>query len=449
MSEEVVDLDNPEVLLIAGALMKPALAIEAARYVTHDDFQDHRIGQIWGIIIKMVNDGLKEDEIDIVGIAHRYSTNPNEQRNIRMLCSAITDGMPRATSLVLLAQRVRRRATMRLAMGEIRKIAVELQSQITSNDGDMPDLDLRLSGLSVAVHTRSDLTKKRTQYKDLGSEVSRYFDGLISGDKGLYVPTGLPTLDRYLGGGLRPGQLHVVLGGTGSGKTAFTSQLCDRASLAGKRALMFSMEVDPLDVYIRDVERVAGVSRWDLRSRVQAEREAAQMALMEAQNIILNQPRGKTVYGEPMSLEGIRQAVLTERVRGGKVDMIGVDHAQVTLPSEGELRTMPRYLQVKSTAEGLRALARQLGIAVVLTAQLNPPPKGEEPTMAMVRESKDINNAAEVVMLIFHKKEEEPMTGQMFISESWLILEKVRAGREGRIALKYDGKCFRFTEATL
>jgi replicative DNA helicase len=337
---------------------------------------------------------------------------------------------------------------MRMALDEMRAIATELKTQIDSNDGEMTDLDTRLSGLSVTVNKRSDVTKRRTQYKDMAIEVSRYFDGLSSGDKSQYIPTGLPRLDRYLGGGLRPGQLHVVLGGTGSGKTAFVSQLCDHAVAHGKRALMFSMEVDPLDVYIRDVERVAGKSRWDLRIESGATRLDAQQAFVEAYNVLLNKPLSKIVYGEPVSLEGIRQAVLTERVRGGKIDMIAVDHAQVALPSEGDLKTMPRYLQVKSTAEGLRLLARQLNIAVVLTAQLNPPPKGEEPTMAMVRESKDINNAAEVVILIFHKKEED-ISGEMFISESWLLLEKVRAGREGRIRIKYRGEVFRFEEPAL
>ena len=106
---------------------------------------------------------------------------------------------------------------------------------------------------------------------------------------------------------------------------------------------------------------------------------------------------------------------------------------------------MPRYLEVKSTAEGLRALARQLGVAVVLTAQMNPPPKGETPTMSMVRESKDINNAAEVVMLIYHEKA-EGANGEMMISSSWIVVEKARAGREGKVQVHYNGKLFRFEE---
>jgi replicative DNA helicase len=440
---ETIDHNDPEILLVASALLRPALAAEAARYVNEEDFEDSRLGKVWTVIVAMIEEGLKENDIDVVGVGKRFSTVPSVQRKVAHYCDQLMDGLPRATSLVMLAQRVKRRATMRLALGEMRKIATELKSQIESNDGEMPDLDSRLTGLSVAVTTRSDTQTRRTQYKDMVGEVCRYLDGLSSGDTSMYIPTGLPTVDRKLGGGLRPGQLHVILGGTGSGKTALASQLCDSAVAHGRRALMFSMEVDPLDVYIRDVERVAGKSRWDLRYN--HKREEAQAAFMAAHTTLLDKPLSKVVYGEPISVEGIRQAVLTERLRGGKVDMIAVDHAQVAKPSKEDKQTMPRYLQVKDTAEGLRLLARQLDVAVLLTAQLNPPQKGEKPTMALVRESKDINMAAEVVMVIWHEKG-EGITGDTITTDSWLILEKVRAGQEGKVHINYRGECFRFEE---
>jgi len=159
----------------------------------------------------------------------------------------------------------------------------------------------------------------------------------------------------------------------------------------------------------------------------------------------LEQQNNKIIYGEPVSVEGIRQAVLTERLRTGPIDMIVVDHAQVAIISKSDKRNMPRYLEVKSTAEGLRALARQLGIAVVLTAQLNPSAKGESPTMALVRESKDINMAAEVVLMIWHEKQDD-MDGGILLVKSWLYIEKARAGREGKLQIKYNGKIFRFEE---
>jgi len=440
---EKIDTNDPEILLVAGALLRPALASEAAQYVDAMDFKDNRLRLIWTAIAGMLDEGLKPENIDPVGVGKRCGDTPERQMLVGSYCDHLISHMPRITSLVMSAHRVRRRATMRLALERMREIAVDLKSQIESNDGDAPDLDENLAGLSITVTGRSDKEKKRTTFKDMAPQVLAYFDKLATNDTSTYIPTGLPRLDDFLGGGPRPGQLHVVLGSTGSGKTAFASQICDYAVTRGKRAIMFSMEVDPLDVFIRDVEREAGRSRWDLKYH--NTRDEAISDLAKAMGRSLEQQNNKIIYGEPVSVEGIRQAVLTERLRTGPIDMIVVDHAQVAIISKSDKRNMPRYLEVKSTAEGLRALARQLGIAVVLTAQLNPSAKGESPTMALVRESKDINMAAEVVLMIWHEKQDD-MDGGILLVKSWLYIEKARAGREGKLQIKYNGKIFRFEE---
>lgn len=439
--EKGPDINNPEVLLVAGALLKPALASEAAQYVETDDFEDPRLRLIWTAITGMLDEGLKPDSIDPVGVGKRCGDTHESQMRVARYADSLVDSMPRMSSLVMSAHRVRRRATMRLALEKMRTIATNLKFQINGDDGDAPDLDEELVGLSVAVASRSDKEKRRTTFKDLAPQVQAYFDKISTNDNSTYIPTGIPRLDDFLGGGLRPGQLHVVLGATGAGKTAFASQICDHAVEKGKRALMFSMEVDPLDIYIRDIERKAGRSRWDLKYA--HKRDDAMTDLMKAHSVSLT-TKNKVVYGEPISVEGIRQAILTESLRTGPIDLIVVDHAQVALPSKTDKKSMPRYLEVKSTAEGLRALGRQLGVAVVLTAQMNPVQKDEKPSMSMVRESKDINNAAEVVLMIYHVKGD--FNGETLITESWLCLEKVRAGREGRIRMQYDGSMFRFAE---
>ena len=42
---------------------------------------------------------------------------------------------------------------------------------------------------------------------------------------------------------------------------------------------MFSMEIDPIDVFIRDAERVSQVSRWDLKG---SDGDAARLKLLES-----------------------------------------------------------------------------------------------------------------------------------------------------------------------
>jgi len=441
-----MNYNDPEVMLVAGAIVSPQLAPEAAKYVDPSDFEDRKLGAVWRVVVGMLNEGASLEEIDAVAIARRATDDPEARNNLMAYLAKLLD-VPRLTSLVVAAQRVHRRGTMRRAIEDMRAIATECKEQLKSPDGDVEDLDGRIARLSIDIAARSDVTNNRAEYQDLGSEVSAYFDQLAAGPAEGSIPTGLTRLDRKLGGGLRPGQLHVILGSTGSGKTALASQMCDEAVRRGKRAIMFSMEVDPVDVFIRDVERKAGVSRWKLRSFNEDRRQEAQEALLAAQMAIVTSGAGKIIYGEPMSVEGIRQAILTETMRGGPIDMIAVDHAQVAAPSASEKRNRPRYLEVKDVAEGLRAISKHLGVAVVLTGQLNPPPKGERPSKDMVRESKDIVNPAEVVMLIWHEKEE--VDDETYITDSWIICDKTRAGSEGKVPVVYRGECYRFEDRGL
>ena len=437
-----LDFTNPEIVLASGALITPALAAEASRYISPEDFEDKRIGRIWEVIVGMVDEGLKEDAIDAVSVAKRFGAKPETQHKISVFLGKLLDA-PKGKSLVTLAQRVRRRATMRMVKVHLDDLQDELAEQIASSDGEIPNLDEKLATISIAVTSKLDTTSRRTTYKSQLKQVAVYLDEVAAFDSTKYIPTGIPKLDQKLGGGLRPGQLHVVLGGTGSGKSALASQLCDSAIKTGHRAILFSMELDTLDIYIRDVERQAGRSRWDLKSP--SHKASAMAALIDAQNVLSNQKDGKVVYGEPISIEGIRQVVLTERMRGGPVRMIAVDHAQVALPSAKDKQSMPRYLAIKGVADGLRALARQLNIAVVLTAQLNPPPKDVEPSMRQVRESQDINNTAEVVMVIHHVWS-DGLDGERIITESVINIEKIRAGIAGKVKIKYRGDAFRFEE---
>jgi replicative DNA helicase len=56
--------------------------------------------------------------------------------------------------------------------------------------------------------------------------------------------TGFPALDDVLGGGLRAGELTLLGGPQGSGKTTFALQVARNAAVAGQRVLYFSFEHD-------------------------------------------------------------------------------------------------------------------------------------------------------------------------------------------------------------
>ena len=73
------------------------------------------------------------------------------------------------------------------------------------------------------------------------------------------VPTGIPGLDRMLGGGLRPGRPYLVTGGTGSGKTLLGLTFLLEGIRRGEEVLLVAVDEPPSEI----VENVSAMG-WDL-----------------------------------------------------------------------------------------------------------------------------------------------------------------------------------------
>jgi len=71
--------------------------------------------------------------------------------------------------------------------------------------------------------------------------------------------TGFHPLDTYLGGGLRSGELALLGGPQGLGKTTFALQIARNAALAGNDVVYFSFEHDEVTVMTRLVALEAGL----------------------------------------------------------------------------------------------------------------------------------------------------------------------------------------------
>ena len=72
------------------------------------------------------------------------------------------------------------------------------------------------------------------------------------------LPTGFRVLDTYLGGGLRSGELCLLGGPQGLGKTAFVLQVARYAALMGEAAVVMSYEHDATTLIERMIALEAG-----------------------------------------------------------------------------------------------------------------------------------------------------------------------------------------------
>src|SRR3712207_3876241 len=93
------------------------------------------------------------------------------------------------------------------------------------------------------------------------SQVMRDADTLLAAGRRATAwawPTGFPVLDTYLGGGIRAGELCLLGGPQGLGKTTFALQIARNVARSGGSCAMLSYEHDATTLLERLVALEAG-----------------------------------------------------------------------------------------------------------------------------------------------------------------------------------------------
>jgi replicative DNA helicase len=146
-----------------------------------------------------------------------------------------------------------------------------------------------------------------------------------------------------------------------------------------------------------------------------------------------------------------------------------VDYLQL-MKSESKKAQGSRYIEVGEVAQGLKELAKNCKIPVIALAQLGRTAeerKGCVPQMADLRESGDIEQAADIIGLLYRagyyakKNEGKPVAAKdkspfdddddevegdpMEDKEAKLIIAKHRGGPTGEVILNWEGALTRFT----
>lgn len=213
--------------------------------------------------------------------------------------------------------------------------------------------------------------------------------------------TGLPTLDNHMGG-FQHRQVTVFGAATNWGKSSFAVLVSDLAFRDGKRPLLVSFE-DPEELYGRRLAaRRAKLNPNVLRSgkygpsdeewgRVLGVAEKAEKSPFFINAI------GKTV--ERIATD-IRCVCASEAI-----DIVIIDYLQAVQCAR---RHQDRRNEVTYIARLFTDVIKSSGAAGLMFSQFKRPMKpGQKPTMHDLKESGDLENAAEVVLIGFQNEEGE------------------------------------------
>jgi replicative DNA helicase len=283
-----------------------------------------------------------------------------------------------------------------------------------------------------------------TLFSDMRMESLAALDDVQAGRIEPGLATGFIDLDKITGGGWKPGQLIVVAGRPGTGKSTFAVDMVRNAVIRHeKTCAIFSLEMSKQEIWERIISAEAKVKLLQMKTPG-ALGSAEYGRIVDAHDRIDAGDGRLAIDDTPaQTVTHIRAKARRIKAKHG-LDLIVVDYLQ--LMTSGR-RVESRQVEVSEFSRQLKILAKELQVPVVALSQLNRGPEQRQdkrPMLSDLRESGALEQDSDVVVLI-HRPElyEDPSPRE---GEADLILAKHRAGPTDTITIAQQLHFSRFVD---
>lgn len=422
---------------VLGALMhNPALCEEIGAFLAPNDFSNEDHATLYTMILGCHS---KKHRPDSVTLADIRSDLPSGELTI-VYASEIMRNVPSAANGKQYARIVVERAKAR------RIYAAGLQiMELARQRGSIADQVAMAQSLVFELATQDESPDVVT-YTDA---LSHYFEELqdrMDGKSEIGLKFGLLNLD-YIIQGLRPGNLAIIAGKPGTGKTVLGTGLADSIAANGnKSSLVFSLEMQAKELSSRALASIAGVNKADLDS---GDALYDELEKLKIENGISKLKQFDVRVCDKPGITFARLCSIARfEHRARKLDLIVVDYLTL-IASDPSSKFQTRSAEIGSFTRGLKMLAKELGLPIVVLAQLNRAMDNRSgdarPKMSDLRDSGEIEQDADVIIMGY--RDEKSALGQQGVTE-WDVV-KCRHSKPGRCVLQFEGQYQRFKTSSL
>ena len=407
------DMLSAQVAVLGSMLIEPKLVGETLERVQEEDFLTPRCRMVYQAIRSAFVEG---KPADIVTIRSRLGAKDGDGWTEYLL--ELMDLTPTAANIweyVTILREQAREAKV-----------VELAKRMLESPDRAQEYIAQLNGLMVE--------RQGVQRMDMAQMLLAFADR-HTGNPVPYMTWGLPKVDA--GTYVEMGDMVILGGYPSTGKTALAVSMAYHQA-KDHRVGFYSLETNQYKLADRLMANLAWIEMpFIKRNQISEEgwqRVAERSESIRARNLDLIEASG-------MSVQDIQADAMARRY-----EIVYIDYLQLIEP---ESRKINRTEQVSGISRGLQQLAHGTGRLVVALSQLSRAEytgKKEpvEPTMSDLRESGQIEQDADAIMLIYLEDPTRPEG-----SRRVLKVAKNKEGTRGRIYLVFDGQYQRFRESAL
>lgn len=434
--------ESPELerAILGALILEPDKLPDVAEIVENSAFVGANNGKIYDAMLSMLERG---DKIDFYTLSQRPELKDRDMlRYFSELTSAVGSGVNVLDHARQLADTETRR---RLCL-----FGYELAARAVSDpDGVVDWATSEITAIADRVSRPEDIAPLSDVVRATLDDLERRQQARQAGEC-IGIPTGLRRLDA-LTGGWRGGQLVVLAGRPGTGKSATMLHFAHAAAASGVPVCIFSLEMPAGQLAGRMLVGGSGVDSQafrvgsvDTTGWSQLEQAGAELSAIP---VYLNDRANITI--------GAIRSQCKAMHRRGRCGMVIIDYLQL-LDTSTRNPNSTREREIAAASRSAKLLAKELDVPVILLSQLSR--KVEEradktPLLSDLRESGAIEQDADMVVFI----DRPAMYGAQMITTTRyglissegvgvLHIAKNREGATGRIYFRHNESLTRITD---
>lgn len=418
---------------VLGALMLDKNAIvQVADFLAPSDFYENKHKKIYESIVELWSKG---EPVDLLTVSHDLKNRKQlgEVGGLDYL-TELTDSVPTSAHVAHYAQIVKEQ--------RVRRDLIAAASDISEKSFDLKDFEELLESVEQKIFGISQRSRPQrfVSIKDELPAAYERLEKLHRGEKENIrgVPTFFYDLDKFLSG-FQPSDLIIVGARPSYGKTSLVLDVARQSAVRGKKSVaLFSIEMSKEQIIDRLIAGQAQIPLWRLRTG----KLSGDMEFSLVQNALDELSNAKIFIDDTPSPTILQMRSMARRLQlEHGIDMIIVDYLQLIQPRTGSDNMVQ---QVTEISRGLKSLARELNIPVIAVSQLSRDVDKRDvkiPRLSDLRESGSLEQDADVVLFIYRKDKERPLTeGEDIMDDNTveIIIAKHRNGPTGSVKLIFD-----------
>jgi len=422
---------------VLGAVLLDNNALNAA--IENLKPEDFFLDQHRRVFTQMIALGEAQQAIDLITLTEELHRRGDlEAAGGAPYLASLADGMPRVSNVEHYARIVKEKAILRNLIHTTHNIQ---QRAFEGEDGADAILDNAESSIFQLAEDR--VRAGLIPIKEIVDSSRERLEKIFREGKSISgISTGYGELDK-LTSGFQPSELLILAARPSQGKTALALNLAENIAIrAGHPVAIFSLEMSKESLLQRLVASVAQIDAHKFRTGHLSREDWRLMTEGLAQ-----------IYAAPMwiddagSISVLEIGAKARRLKRDKgLSLLIVDYLQL-ITARGRFGN--RQEEVASISRGLKGLAKELQIPVLVLSQLTRAPERDErgPQLSDLRESGAIEQDADVVMFIYRPHFFKAGATPEEREETELRIAKQRNGPTENVRFVFRSRLTRFEEA--